>query len=83
MKIEELSMLLIRMAIQSNDFIKLHSSQIATAAIYAAINLVKASKLYNNDKFYISFMKQLLVTSKTQYKLEFVEGIAKSLMEFY
>jgi hypothetical protein len=63
-KIDELSMLLMRMAIQNADYLKTEPSLLATSAIYAAIALLRTHKVYNNDKFYINFTRSLLITGK-------------------
>lgn len=76
-KIDELSLLIIRMVIQNVDYLGFEDSFIATGAIYAALGQLRSKKVYINDKFYVSLTKHLLITSKTQYKLEEVETIAK------
>jgi hypothetical protein len=51
------------------------------ATINTAMLLIKGQ--YSNEKFYLELIKQAVIITKTQFKLESIENFSRSLNEFY
>lgn len=81
-KAEELSLFLIRMALENVDYCKYEPSLLSASALYASLAILRSNRVYTNDSFYVSLTKSLLIASKKQYKLEEVERVGKGLIEF-
>mmetsp|Transcript_13436 Transcript_13436/g.13185 ORF Transcript_13436/g.13185 Transcript_13436/m.13185 type:complete len:112 (+) Transcript_13436:1223-1558(+) len=64
-KISELSMLLIRMALQNVDYQHFSASELTASAIYASIGILRGQPFYSNDAFYLALTKELMLISRS------------------
>ncbi len=85
-KTEELSLFLIRMCLENVDFLKVDQSLLASSAIFAAVNVLKRSKIFNSsvhENTFIEISKHCLISSRYQFKIDLVENTARQMLEFY
>ena len=80
-KLQELSIHILRMAMQKVEFVSVRASELAVSAIVASIELLRRKEFVEEDKFFGDLLSEALAASRSARRLEEVDYLSMQLVD--